>query len=344
MSPPALILDRVSRRYGSRLAVAGVDLHLRAGQITCLLGPSGCGKSTLLRLIAGLEPVDEGQIEMGGTTVSAPGRHLPPEDRAVGLVFQDFALFPHLHVAENVGFGLRKMTVRARRARVDALLARFRLEQRAKSWPHTLSGGEQQRVAIARALAPGPSVLLLDEPFSGLDGHLRTAVRRSVLAELRTAEVAVLIVTHDPEEAMMMADDLALMANGRVLQVGSPEDCYRRPVSIEAARLLGEATPLPALIVDGIARTAFGDLPAPTSSNGDAIVIVRPEALRVEQDGVEAVILEARFGGAYHSVTLAAGADTLSMRWSDSHPREGDKVRVGLDPDRALIRPISAES
>lgn len=337
---PSLTTRDVSRIYEKRSAVANAALTLHAGRITCLLGPSGCGKSTLLRLIAGLEPVDGGEIEIGGTVVSAPGMTVAPEDRGIGLVFQDFALFPHLSVADNVGFGLKTLSASRRRERVMTLLAQFHLEALADKWPHTLSGGEQQRVAIARALARSPSVLLLDEPFSGLDGHLRASVRKSVLADLRTTGTAVLIVTHDPEEAMLIADELALMAAGRILQTGSPQECYLQPVSIEAARLLGEATILPARISGGIAHTAFGVIPAPDMPDGQAKAMIRPEALHFDKAGVPVEVVEVRFGGAFQTVTLASQGAVITARMTGaSLLSAGEQVSVSLDPTRMIIYP-----
>lgn len=335
---PSLTVRDVSRIYEKRSAVANAALTLHAGRITCLLGPSGCGKSTLLRLVAGLEPVDSGEIEIDGTVASTPGMTMAPEDRGIGLVFQDFALFPHLSVADNVGFGLKILPATERRERVMTLLAQFHLEALADKWPHTLSGGEQQRVAIARALARSPSVLLLDEPFSGLDGHLRASVRKSVLADLRTTGTAVLIVTHDPEEAMLIADELALMTAGRILQTGSPQECYLQPVSIEAARLLGEATILPARISGGISHTAFGVIPAPDMPDGQAKAMIRPEALRFDKAGVPVEVVEVRFGGAFQTVTLASQDAVITARMTGaSLLSAGEQVSVSLDPTRMVI-------
>jgi iron(III) transport system ATP-binding protein len=332
-----LSVDSVSRRYDGRTVVDAASFTLGAGRIACLLGPSGCGKSTLLRLIAGLEPVDAGEIAVGGAPVSRPDATVAPEARSVGLVFQDYALFPHLDVADNIGFGLTGMAAGARRDRVAALLARFHLQGLAAAWPHTLSGGEQQRVAIARALAREPSVLLLDEPFSGLDGHLRAAVRRSLLADLRAAGAAVLIVTHDPEEALLIADDLILLAAGRILQTGSPADCYRRPVSIEAARLLGEATLIAANVADGVARTDFGPLPAPHIADGPARIMVRPEALRIAGDGVQATVVDTGFGGPFHLALVAVGGVTATMRLAVPPPVAGSTITLAIDPAAACV-------
>lgn len=338
MSSSALNVRGVSRRYDGREVVIDASLDLRPGRIACLLGPSGCGKSTLLRLIAGLEPVDGGEVVIGGVTMSAPGMTVAPEDRGTGLVFQDFALFPHLSVTDNIGFGLKALKPAQRRDRVMELLARFHLEALAGAWPHTLSGGEQQRVAIARALARTPSVILLDEPFSGLDGHLRAAVRASVLADLRATGTAVLVVTHDPQEAMAIGDDLILMAGGRILQTGSPEDCYLRPISITAARLLGDAIVLPAKVRNGVAHTAFGSVPAPNRSDGDARAMIRPEALRLGPAGVPADVLDVRFGGTFHTVTLSAEDTIVTTRMVGCQPPiVGTRASVLLDPARTVL-------
>ncbi|PBN42280.1 ABC transporter ATP-binding protein [Sphingobium sp. D43FB] len=337
MASSILSIRGVSRCYDDRAVVEGASLDLHAGRIACLLGPSGCGKSTLLRIIAGLEPVDAGEVALGGGMVSAPGLTLPPEHRSIGLVFQDFALFPHLDVADNVAFGLTGMKPAARRERAKDLLARFHVEQLAEAWPHMLSGGEQQRVAIARALAREPAVLLLDEPFSGLDGHLRAAVRQSVLADLRAAGAAVLIVTHDPEEAMLMADDLILMTSGRILQTGSAEDCYRHPVSVEAARLLGDAVVLPARVASGVAITDFGTAPAPALPDGPARVMVRPEDFRLDGDGPPATAIKTGFAGAFHTVTVAANGHTITVRTVGKPPAAGTQTGVSFDAARACV-------
>jgi iron(III) transport system ATP-binding protein len=334
-----LVLDvrQVSRRYGDRIAVSEASLQLDAGRIACLLGPSGCGKSTLLRLIAGLEPVDHGEIAIGGHTVSAPGFCVPPESRGVGLVFQDCALFPHLSVFDNIGFGLTRLSKAERAERVQTQLARFHIENLAQAWPHMLSGGEQQRVAIARALARNPAILLLDEPFSSLDGHLRAQVRQSLLADLREAGASVLIVTHDPEEAMLIADDMILMAEGRILQTGAPEHCYRRPGSITAARLLGDLTVLPATVEGGVANTALGPVPAKHLNDGGACVLVRPEAVRLGNGGVPARVLATSFAGAFHAVTLEIGDYRLVAQTTAAPPAPGQMLDVSLDCSQPCV-------
>jgi len=343
VSVPILELRQVSKRYGGRAAVDGASFQLGARRITCLLGPSGCGKSTLLRLIAGLEPIDEGEIRIGDICVSAPGLSVAPEDRGVGLVFQDCALFPHLDVAGNVGFGLTAMAAAERQERVTALLQRFHIETLAVSWPHTLSGGEQQRVAIARAMAREPDILLLDEPFSSLDGHLRAQVRQSVLADLRRAGATVVVVTHDPEEAMSIADDMILMSRGHILQIGAPDECYRRPASIEAGRLLGDAVILPARVAAGTAHTAVGDMPAPGLDDGAASVFVRPEALRLDESGMPACVVATEFAGPFHSVEVEIGSVRAKVRVRGTPPPVGARVGVSLDPELSRVFPLESE-
>jgi iron(III) transport system ATP-binding protein len=335
--PPILDIRAVTRAYPGVVGLDAVSLGLHAGRITCLLGPSGCGKSTLLRLLAGLEPVDGGEIEAAGQLISAPGRTVPPEVRNIGLVFQDFALFPHLTVAQNVAFGLDGMDRKARHARALELLERFKLVHRADAWPHTLSGGEQQRVAIARALAREPAALLLDEPFSGLDGDLKAEVRHVVLSGLRAARAAILIVTHDPEEAMLVADDLALMSSGRLLQTGSPEHCYLNPVSLAAARLLGPANLVPAEVRAGVARSPFGDLPVADTPDGTATLMIRPEGLRLAAEGAPVAVTEVHFGGAFHEVTVEADGITAALRHVGPNVPARGPAQVIIDPARARL-------
>ena len=264
---------------------------------------------------------------------------MPPEVRNIGLVFQDFALFPHLNVAQNVAFGLEKVDRKARRARALELLDRFKLAHRADAWPHTLSGGEQQRVAIARALAREPAALLLDEPFSGLDGDLKAEVRHVVLSGLRAAKAAILIVTHDPEEAMLVADDLALMSAGRLLQTGSPEHCYLNPVSIAAARLLGPANLVPAEVRAGMARSPFGDLPAADAPDGPATLMIRPEGLRLAGEGAPAAVTDVHFGGAFHEVTVEADGAAATLRHIGPDVPASGPAHVIIDPARARLLP-----
>jgi iron(III) transport system ATP-binding protein len=322
------------RVYVKKAAVDGASLTVEAGRLTCLLGPSGCGKSTLLRLIAGLEPLDGGEISADGVLLSGPHVHVAPEERQIGFVFQDYALFPHLTVEQNVAFGLTRLPRDQRRARALAELERVRLADRAGAWPQALSGGEQQRVALARALARNPRAILLDEPFSGLDGRLKAEVRDATLEALRDAGAATLIVTHDAEEALMMADDLALMREGRILQTGAPRDCYLAPTSMAAARLLGEANELPVTrLDDGRAHTAFGAVPG-----SGQVVMARPEALVLGSDGARAKVIASRFAGGFVLLTLFADAETALARAPvASAPKVGDEVHVRLDPTFCVV-------
>ena len=338
--PPALLIEDARRQYGAKAAVDGASLRLAPGEILCLLGPSGCGKSTLLRLIAGLEPLDGGTIAGAAGPLSGPGVNVPPERRDVGFVFQDYALFPHLTVGENVGFGLRRLPAPERRARVLDQLTRVRLADRVDAYPQALSGGEQQRVALARALARRPGVVLLDEPFSGLDSHLKAEVRDVTLRALREAGAAALVVTHDAEEALLMADQLALMSAGRILQAGAPREVYGHPVSLAAARLLGEADALSVQVAGGRADTPFGVLAAPGLPDGPALAMLRPEALRPDPAGVEAQVTASRFAGHTTLVTLARGGSEAHARLHPATaPEAGSTLRVALDDRFCAVFP-----
>lgn len=332
-----ITLSNASRRYGQRVAVNNASLSLEAGRITALLGPSGSGKSTILRMIAGLEPLDSGTLHAGAVLLADARSSVPPEHRDIGLVFQDYALFPHLSVVDNVAFGL-KGSRKKRREQAIEWLARVRLDDRADSWPHMLSGGEQQRVALVRALARKPRAILLDEPFSGLDRHLKSQVRHSLIDTLRSSGTAVLIVTHDAEEALMMADSLVLMDRGEILQSGSPQACYRAPASIAAARLLGETQVLAATVRNGLATTVFGavecDLP-----DGDAWVMARPETVLVSPSADGPVVSDVAFGGSFTELTLMAGSEVLCARTPGTTLRRGDHATVRFDETTTQVYP-----
>jgi iron(III) transport system ATP-binding protein len=288
----------VRKAFGSTRAVDGVDLEIGEGELVAVLGPSGCGKSTLLRLIAGFERPDAGEIHAGGRLLAGAGTWMPPERRRVGMVFQDYALFPHLSVEANVGFGLVKLQRDERAAIVRRTLELVGLQHKATAYPHELSGGERQRVALARALAPEPEVVLLDEPFSSLDATLRAGLRREVELILREAGATALLVTHDQEEALSLADRLAVMRAGRIVQVGRPEDVYARPDERWTAQFVGEVN-----VLSGIARgsgveTEVGrfDLPAP--AEGEVHVAVRPEQLELRADhAANAEVVDREFRG-----------------------------------------------
>ena len=235
-----LALQQVSVHYGDFAAVSDVSMQLEEGQIGCLLGPSGCGKTTLLRAIAGFEPVSAGNILLRGDILSAPGHQTPAERRRVGMVFQDFALFPHLNIERNIGFGLSRQDRGQRRKRVAELLEMGGLGEYARAWPHELSGGQQQRVALARALAPAPEILLLDEPFSSLDSDLREQLAGEVRDLLKANRVTAILVTHDQHEAFAMADHITLLRQGRVAQSDTPYNLYHNPANEFVAEFIGQ--------------------------------------------------------------------------------------------------------
>lgn len=259
-------------------------MTVAAGQVTCLLGPSGCGKSTTLRMIAGVETPDTGRILIDGVEVFGPARNQPPEQRGVGLMFQDFALFPHLTVAQNVAFGLSgEKSVRL--ARVDSLLERVDLAGFGPKHPHELSGGEQQRVALARALAPRPKILLMDEPFSGLDNRLRDGIRDATLEVLKAEGTAVLLVTHEPDEAMRMSDEIALMRDGRIVQRGAPYNVYNAPVDEAAAAFFSDVNVIRGTSRGALTQTPFGAFLTPGHADGGEVdIVIRPQHLKIDFD------------------------------------------------------------
>ncbi len=318
---------------GQRCVLDTVDLTLCSGQVTAILGPSGAGKSTLLRAIAGLEELDQGLIE-------SPERHLTdgrvlvePERRNVGLVFQDFSLFPHLTAFENVMFGLRRGPMAERKSRAMAMLDQVRLAARADDYPHTLSGGEQQRIALARALAPAPSTILLDEAFSGLDSTLRKELRDTALDAIRAQGAAALMVTHDAAEAMYMGDELALMIDGAIVQSGPPDQLYLNPVSAGAARLLGEVNEWVGDAVEGKLATPFGIIE--TELAGPCRLLARPEAVAITADDQGAhTIREAHVSGAAATITLEApdGECWLVSASIEHSFAAGQKASASLNP------------
>jgi iron(III) transport system ATP-binding protein len=283
-APPRLEVSRLVRSFGGRRVVDDVSLSVAAGHVTCLLGPSGCGKSTTLRMIAGVERADAGTVRLDGVTVAGPGVNVPPEVRSVGLMFQDFALFPHLTVADNVGFGLRVDRVERMR-RVGELLEKVDLSGFGAKHPHQLSGGEQQRVALARALAPKPRVMLMDEPFSGLDNRLRDGIRDRTLELLKEEGTAVLLVTHEPDEAMRMADEIALMRAGRIVQIGAPYNVYNAPVDRAAAAFFSDINVIRGVSKGALTETPFGAFLTPGHKDGAQVeIVIRPQHLRIDFD------------------------------------------------------------
>ncbi|HEY9078898.1 ABC transporter ATP-binding protein [Magnetovibrio sp.] len=278
-----LVMERIRHAFGAAEVLKDVSLVAEAGKLTCLLGPSGCGKTTLLRLAAGLETVQNGRVYLQGKMVANghDGMCLPPEQRGIGLMFQDYALFPHLSVYENIAFGIKDLTSE-RRQWIEAGLERMGVAKHRNSYPHVLSGGQQQRVALLRALAPEPQVLLLDEPFSGLDVTRRAQVREDTLNFLKECGVAVLMVTHDPEEAMFMADHIVVMKSGKVVQAGTPVQIYFHPNDAFVAELFGPMNHFEGVVDKGQLQTPFGPFPIPSIPDGQhAQVLVRMEGIRV---------------------------------------------------------------
>ena len=277
-----LELTNISHRFGETLAVDDVSIGVETGEFVCLLGPSGSGKTTLLRLAAGLETLQIGRIAIDGVAVADGGhaRQIPPERRGVGLMFQDYALFPHLTVAQNIGFGLRNGTRDA--AWIERALADMRLAHLGDRYPHTLSGGQQQRIALLRALAPTPGILLLDEPFSGLDEHLRQRVRQETRAILAESGVTTLMVTHNPEAAMFLADRIVVLNEGRVAQDAAPVEIYTAPADPFIVRMFGPANEFGGVVRDGVLATPLGPVPATGIGNGKrALCLVRAGGVEV---------------------------------------------------------------
>ena len=357
-----LEVNNVSLGYGATTVVQGVSLRLAEGEIGCLLGPSGCGKTTLLRAIAGFESVRAGGIALKGQSVAQPGQNLAPQHRDIGMVFQDHALFPHLDVAGNVGFGLHRLPATARAARVADMLALVGLQGMGARWPHELSGGQQQRVALARSLAPQPSLLLMDEPFSSLDTSLRESIARDVRRILQQAGATALMVTHDQNEAFTMADSIGVMAGGVLQQWGSALQVYGQPATRAVAQFVGEGALLPALrgadgrwqvCLEGAETCPWAALPpahpgydplAPTSPPALSQVLLRPEHLALAAPAatgeappggaVLAVVRGRNFRGSHftYSMELPGGHLALAHAPLSLQSEVGDTLACTLAP------------
>jgi iron(III) transport system ATP-binding protein len=327
----------VSKRFGDVVAVDRAELCVERGEFVALLGPSGCGKTTLLRLIAGFEAPDGGEILLEERPVAGGGAWLAPEKRRVGLVFQDYALFPHLTVAENIGFGVAR---RERAQRLREVLELVGLPGYEARYPHELSGGQQQRVALARALAPRPSIVLLDEPWSNIDPLLRGAMREELAQILRAAAVTVVLVTHDREEAFSIADRVALMLEGTIVQAGTPEEIYLHPADRWSAEFSGAGNFLPGRVSDGLVETLVGRFQvANGGAKSEAVeVLIRPEQLVLLPDPSGAAeVVERQFRGhdVFYRVRLADGTTLVSQRPSTEVVPLGARVRV--DPHDAAV-------
>jgi iron(III) transport system ATP-binding protein len=340
MSASALSVRGLRKSFGPVEVLTGVDLEVASGSLTAVLGPSGCGKTTLLRLLAGFERAGAGSIRLGGRMLDDERTHLPPERREIGFVPQEGALFPHLDVGANVGFGLSR--ARRREGRVEELLGLLGLEGLGDRFPHQLSGGQQQRVALARALAPEPAVVLLDEPFDALDAGLRAAVRAEVRAALRAAGATALLVTHDQEEALSLADRVAVMRAGRIVQAADPETLYREPVDAGVAQFVGDAVLLEGRRLAGAAETALGLLPlrGEAGADGEAVtVLVRPEQISLADPGAggeaRGTVVESSFFGhdavARIAVEGAPGVEVLARASGERLPGPGRPVSIAVE-------------
>ncbi|WP_136635000.1 ABC transporter ATP-binding protein [Pseudooceanicola onchidii] len=356
-TPPRLEVRNLSRSFDGRAVVDDVSLTIQPGQVTCLLGPSGCGKSTTLRIIAGVELQDAGEIHVDGDLICDTVYRVPAERRRIGLMFQDFALFPHLTVAQNVAFGLSGSAAE-NRARVEAMLDRVDLRRFIDAWPHELSGGEQQRVALARALAPRPRIMLMDEPFSGLDNRLRDDIRDTTLTILKDEGTAVLLVTHEPDEAMRMADEIALMRHGRIVQQGAPYNIYNAPIDKQAVAFFSDINVIRGVVRGALTDTPFGQFLAPGIPDGQEVeIVIRPQHLKIDfdrngqgplptaQDGTPArgVVSRARFMGNESLVEFRMDHDGSTIKATVPNvflPSPGKPLWLTIRRDRCFVFPV----
>ncbi|WIJ25906.1 ABC transporter ATP-binding protein [Devosia sp. RR2S18] len=335
-----LSLKSVTKRFGDVHALREVDLDIAKRDIVCLVGQSGCGKSTLLRAIAGIEGIEAGTIALDGQVVSSADTFVEPEKRNVGFMFQDYALFPHLSARQNIAFGLKNLDRKAAAARVEDVIARLGIEALVDRYPHMLSGGEQQRVALARALAPQPHILLMDEPFSNLDRGLRDSVRQQTLSLLKALGTTTIIVTHDPEEALTLGDEIVLMHKGGVVETGSGDAIYSYPQTAYAAAFFSQVNWLPAVRKGDWLETPLGRFPAPCGSSGAVQLFVRPQAIALSVDGPTARVLGRVLLGEIEEITLALPglADPLVMRTSSRCEIEvGQEVNIEVAAKDVMV-------
>ena len=344
-----LKLQELSVSFGSKQAVRDLSFEIAEGELVCLLGPSGCGKTTTLRAIAGLERPQSGRIGVAGRVLSDARDTVPPPRRGIGYLFQDFALFPHLTVAQNIAYGMSRQQRAADIGRVESLLERIRMRHLAARYPHTLSGGEQQRVALVRALAPRPRVVLLDEPFSSLDASLRGGLREETIRILKDAAVTVLMVTHDPEEALLSADRIVLMRDGEAVQTGTPDALYTAPVDAFTAAFFGAVNRVPGTVEGEEIRTCLGAVANPGFRDGAPVeVLIRPDGLSIAPDGDGGSgpvmqVCSVHFAGASSVVRL--GPEQGAREHDHFHARlpglfrhgVGDAVRISIDRSQSFV-------
>jgi iron(III) transport system ATP-binding protein len=358
-----LSLRSINHFYQKKQILSDVNLNLNAEEVVCLLGPSGCGKSTTLRIAAGVERQQEGEVLINGEVISDKNIHMPPDKRNIGLIFQDFALFPHLTIAQNVAFGLKDMSERKKYQVAVEALQRVQLRDAADKYAHQLSGGEQQRVALMRALVTKPKVMLMDEPFSGLDNRLRDEVRDEALDLLKREGSAVLLVTHEPDEAMRMSHRIALMREGKIIQQGAPYQIYNHPVDRRAAAFFSDINVIHGVVQSRQTETPFGRFLTPTlTDNADVEIIIRPQHLKIDVDdgstpppkpnpktGAPALgrVERARFMGADSLVEVRMQHDNSLLRASIPGaflPEVGQTVWLSLRRDHCFVFPCVQQS
>jgi len=346
--PASVSVRALDHAYGDHRVVRGMSFHLEPGRIGCLLGPSGCGKTTVLRCLAGFEPVQGGEIALSDRVVSRPGLQVPPEHRGVGMVFQDYALFPHLDVARNVAFGLTRMPAADAARRTVAMLELVGLAGVAAVYPHELSGGQQQRVALARALAPAPDLLLLDEPFSNLDVDLRERLSLEVRDILKTAGTTAILVTHDQHEAFTLADEIGIMKDGTIEQWDSAYNLYHRPRTRFVADFVGQGVFLRGVAAaDGHIQTELGQLegewPVPVAAGSAVDLLLRPDDI-IHDDASPwlADVVAKAFRGAdfLYTLRLASGTRLLSLVPSHHNHAIGEKIGIRLAIDHVVAFPV----
>lgn len=342
MNNSFLQLNNIQQSYGDHIVVDTLSLALEKGTIGCLLGPSGCGKTTVLRCIAGFEKIHSGEIVLDGVVLNSAQKFIPPEQRQIGMVFQDYALFPHLNVADNVGFGLYRLNKTDRKQRIEELLDAMHLSQTTHKYPHELSGGQQQRVALARALAPKPNLLLLDEPFSNLDVNLRERLSMEVRDILKQQHITAILVTHDQAEAFAVADQIGVMHQGVIQQWGAADNLYHHPSNRFVADFIGQGMLLPGMMLDSLhVKTELGVLPAQlivsetdrdhAAINCEVDVLLRPFDIEFDENSpTQAAIVSKAFRGAEILYTVRFDSGAIIVLFAASHINHSIGSRVGI--------------